>query len=211
MAKKQTTKETKPNLGRERILARALAIVDKDGLGALSMRRVARELGVEAMSLYHHVANKAALLDGVYELVLSELPAWRRRTPWQASFRERARALRAVLAAHPNTLPLFATRPAVTPAALAHLEAALAVLSAAGWLPNEALAAFQALLAYVVGHAMQTFAAASPDAANPRYDQLPADKFPNIRALSWERDLDAEFELGLDAMLAGLDRRTVPA
>src|SRR5690349_8477694 len=115
----------KAPLSREKILAAALAIVDREGLAALSMRRVAEAVGVEAMSLYHHVANKAALLDGVYELVLAELPPWKRSSSWRASLRTRAIDLRATLRAHPNTLPLFATRPAATPAAIAHLEAGL--------------------------------------------------------------------------------------
>lgn len=199
----------KPPLSRDRILAAALAIVDREGLAALSMRRVAEAVGVEAMSLYHHVANKAALLDGVFELVLAELPPWRRGGGWRAELRARSLDLRGVLRAHPNALPLFATRPAVTPAAIAHLEAGLEALRSAGLPIGDALATFQVLLAYVVGHAIASYAAHDADAAAPDYAALPASAFPRVHevAAAGERDLEAEFAIGLDAMLDGLERR----
>src|SRR5262245_13473224 len=103
------------------------------------MRRIGDELGVEAMSLYNHVANKAAIVDGIFEAGLAELPAAKRAPSWQAALRDRARALRAVLRAHPYTLPIFATRPAVTPASIAHVEAVLDVLRSAGFSAADAL------------------------------------------------------------------------
>src|SRR5258706_12286391 len=89
-------------LSRERVLEAALQIVDEEGLEAISMRRLGEALGVEAMSLYNHVENKAAILDGVFERVLSELPPAKRTGSWKAALKERARALRAVLRKHPN-------------------------------------------------------------------------------------------------------------
>jgi len=126
-------------LSRERILRTALDLVDREGLEAISMRRVGEELGVEAMSLYNHVANKAAILDGIFETVLAELRAPKRSPTWQAALGDRARALRAILRAHPNALPIFATRPAVTPASIAHVEAVLAALRDAGFSADDAL------------------------------------------------------------------------
>src|SRR5258706_5684902 len=106
-------------LSRERVLEAALQIVDREGLEAISMRRLGDALGVEAMSLYNHVPNKAAVLDGVFERVLAELPVLKPgRKSWRAVLKAQALALRDVLAAHPNALPLFATRPAVTEASL---------------------------------------------------------------------------------------------
>ena len=115
-------------LSRQRILQAALAIVDREGLDAISMRRVGQELGVEAMSLYNHVTNKADLLDGIFEAVLAELPPPRRTNTWSKALRGGARGLRAVLRAHPAVIPIFAARPAVTPASLVHVESALLTL-----------------------------------------------------------------------------------
>ena len=198
-------------LSRERILRQALAIVDREGLEAISMRRVGEALGVEAMSLYHHVANKAAILDGIFEIVLGQLPAAQPSASWQATLRARARALRAALRAHPNALPIFATRPAVTPAAIAHVEAVLDVLQRAGFSADEAISALQVLTAFVVGHSIATYAPRPPDeASQPAYDRLDDQQFPRVREaarLLLTHDLEAELEFGLDALFAGLEVR----
>src|SRR5258707_13922848 len=103
-------------LTRERILSTALAIVDREGLDAISMRRIGEALGVEAMSIYNHVANKAAILDGIFETILGELPVAKPASSWRLGLQARARAFRSGLRDHPNALPLFSPRPAVTPA-----------------------------------------------------------------------------------------------
>src|ERR1043165_8960957 len=127
------------------------------------MRRVGEAVGVEAMSLYNHVANKAAILDGIFESILEELPPAPRASSWQSTLRERARSLRGVLAAHPNALPVVATRVAVTRVSLAYLEAMLGMLRAAGFSPRDAIQIVQILIAFVVGHAMGSFIAPSDD------------------------------------------------
>lgn len=208
-------KDTKRDpLSRDRIVRTALSIIDRDGLEAISMRRVGDELGVEAMSLYNHVGNKAALLDGVFELVLSGLDApanERRSSSWRVVLKRRAHSLRSLLREHPNTLPLFATRPAVTPASIAHVESTLALLRRAGFSPRESLCALQVVVAYVVGHAMASFAPRDHDSASaPRYDLLSEPEFPHVHeiaALLTTYDLEDEFEVGLDAMLDGLERK----
>jgi AcrR family transcriptional regulator len=201
-------------LSRERILHAALGIVDREGLDAISMRRVGEELSVEAMSLYNHVENKAAVLDGIFETVLAELPPAPRHVAWDATLRERAGALRSVLCAHPNALPLFASRAAVTPASIAYVEAALSVLHDAGFRAEDALSIFQVLVAFVVGHTLQTHAPRRPDEqSRPDYDRLSETAFPRVREaarLLGARDLDdveREFALGLDALLAGIRAR----
>ena len=198
-------------LSRDRILRAALSIVDREGLDAISMRRVGEELGVEAMSLYNHVANKAAMLDGIFELVLAELPPGKRAATWTTTLRTRARALHTALLGHPNALPLFATRPAVTPAAIAHVEGGLAELRRAGFSGDDALGALQVLVAFVVGHTLSTHAPRMPgDPSHPAYEQLSEREFPRVREaarLLGDHDVEKEFELGLDAMLAGLEVR----
>lgn len=198
-------------LSRERILRTALAIVDREGLDAISMRRVGEELGVEAMSLYNHVPNKAAILDGIFETVLTELPPAKRSLSWQAALRDRARALRSVLRAHPSALPIFTTRPAITPASIAHVEMVLDVLRSAGFSVDDSLSALQVLSAFVVGHTVASHAPRRADEdSRPAYERLSEEQFPRVREaarLLAAHDVEKEFELGLEAMLSGLEKR----
>ncbi|MFO0668593.1 MAG: TetR/AcrR family transcriptional regulator C-terminal domain-containing protein [Polyangiaceae bacterium] len=204
-------KKVREPVSRERILAAALEIVDAEGLGAVSMRRLGDALGVEAMSLYNHVPNKAAVLDGLFEAVLSEIEPVRRSKSWSLDLRHRARAFRAALLRHPHVAPLFATRPAVTLASLAHVEAALEVLREAGFARGEAVGVFQVLVAFVVGHTLGSTAALAPDAPAPvDYTSLDRDAFPRVRELAdvlARYDVEREFELGLDLMIGGLEAR----
>jgi AcrR family transcriptional regulator len=197
-------------LTRARILEVALALVDAEGLDALSMRRLGGELGVEAMSLYNHVPSKAALLDGLHELILESV-ALPPAAAWVESLRAGARSFRAALAAHPNALPLFATRPAVTEGSLRHVESALALLRRAGLDAGESAAAFQALVSFVVGHTLAELApAAGADRSRPRYETLSSDELPNVidaaEALAQQSE-DEGFELGLEIFLIGLAAR----
>lgn len=174
------------------------------------MRRVGEALGVEAMSLYNHVPNKAAMLDGIVEAVLSELPPVKKKTNWQRTLRARGEALRKVFSRHPKVLPVFATRPAVTPRSIAHLEATLAVLRDAGFSTMLALNAFHCLLAFVVGHSMASYAQLKPDEDSwPEYAKLSATTFPHVTqtaAVLHEYNAEQEFALGLDALLVGLKK-----
>jgi AcrR family transcriptional regulator len=192
-------------LSRPRILAAALDLVDREGLDALTMRRLGAELGCEAMSLYNHIPDRAAILDGLFEVVLDELPAVAVKGPWQAWLRGRAKDLRAVLRRHPNTLAVLGSRPAVTPAAIKHVEDVLAVLRGAGFSVASAVSAMQVLFAYVVGH---TIATCSPgEIALPAYDELPGNEYPHVMEAAKviaTSDVEKEFAFGLDAMLAGL-------
>jgi TetR/AcrR family transcriptional regulator, tetracycline repressor protein len=209
-----TTTAKREPLSRDRILRAALTIVDREGLDAISMRRVGEELGVEAMSLYNHVANKAAMLDGIFELVLAELPPGKRAASWTTTLRTRARALHTVLRAHPNALPLFSLRPAVTPASIAHVEGGLDELRRAGFSADDALSALQVLVAFVVGHTVSTHSPrTSGDQSHPAYERLSESAFPRVREaarLLGDHDVEKEFELGLEAMLAGLEQRLEP-
>ncbi len=142
-------------LTRDVVVAAALEIVDRDGLDALTMRALGRELGVDPMAVYHHLPNKAAILDGVVEAVLREVPL---DAPpgrlWTERLAVVARGYRDALRAHPNALPVVATRPDVTPAALRILDTALGILLEAGLDPADALRAVHAASCFVVGHAL---------------------------------------------------------
>jgi AcrR family transcriptional regulator len=139
------------------ILKAALRIIDAEGVDALSMRRLARDLGVEAMSLYHHFPNKEAIMAGVIDLaLLSEAPAPDMAPP--ASWREPVAAavlgFRRVLVKHPNVLPQMAAHPPVSGTSSAYIEGPLTYLSAQGFSDADATDLFQAVFAYAFGHAM---------------------------------------------------------
>lgn len=194
-------------LTRKRVLQAAVRIVDAEGLSALSMRRLGHEVGVEAMSLYRHVANKADLLDGIHGAILEEMRIPAPRGPWQARLRALAMAFREVLVAHPNALPVFATRPAVAATSLRSVELTLQVLEGAGFKPAEQVYALQSLASYVVGLTMLQYGLVDEQYTEVAYSSLPAEEFPRLAALAVhleETDLEQEFAFGLDALLAGL-------
>jgi AcrR family transcriptional regulator len=113
-----TAAETKARLSKELVLAKALELVDAEGLDALTMRRLGQELGCDPMSLYRYAENRAALLDGVSELVLNELPIHAEDPDWKAQLRHIAHNLRLLALRHPNVVPLLVTRPLSTPLGL---------------------------------------------------------------------------------------------
>lgn len=211
-----TEARAQPRLNRARVLAAAVALVDREGLAALSMRRLGQELGVEAMALYKHVPSKAALLDGMVATVLGEMempPA--EPEHWHEGARAVARAYRRLAHAHPHLFPLVVTRPLTAPEALRPLEAALAILGGAGLGSAATVAAFRTIAHYVEGFALNEVSAAAP-AGSPVSPELlalvrgsAAADYPSVAALVpafADADADADFEFGLDCILAGLRR-----
>lgn len=191
-------------LTREAILEAALAILDKEGLDGLSMRKVGAALGVEAMSLYNHVPSKAALLDGIHEMILVSLQAPAHARTWQAFVRHQAKALHAALALHPHAIPLFATRPASTPAAVNVLDRYLEVLMEAGFKPLDALSIVQLVAQLVVGHAMWT-----TNVEMVVVEDAPALDTPSVDRVARQADrwdADRELQMGIDALVHGFER-----
>uniref|UniRef100_UPI002455A1C9 TetR/AcrR family transcriptional regulator n=1 Tax=Nocardia carnea TaxID=37328 RepID=UPI002455A1C9 len=125
-------------LTREAILRAAIAVADRECLDGLTMRRVAAELGVEAMTLYHHVRNKDALLDGMVDQLVAELPPPQDYSSWQETLRAFAHAFLSVLSAHPNLIGLIASRPALSPRNLGTMERLLESICAARGAPRRA-------------------------------------------------------------------------
>ena len=206
----------RPGLTRQRILQSALGLIDRDGLEALSMRKLGAELGVEAMSLYNHFPNKEALLDGVTETMLREIDMPSVETGWETALRRACRSFRHVLLAHPNAMPLIAARPEVTPEAFHPIELSLGILKQAGFGPQDMVMAHWLLVGYVLGHV--GFQVASPLGDPERVDAeiamrkelLAPDDFPNMyAALPYleECDFDSGFEFGLDTVIEGLKLR----
>lgn len=204
-------------LNPERIVEAAVRVADQGGLTALSMRNVAKELGVEAMSLYHHVNNKDALLDALVEWVFGRIDLPAVGQPWRAQMAARASSTREVLSAHPWALGLLESR-LPGPALLAHHESVLACLRADGFSLDLAAHAFSALDAYVHGFVLTEvnlpFAAdGDVDAFAEQVDaMLPAEHYPNMaemlrtRVMGRDYRYGDEFEFGLDLILDQLER-----
>ena len=155
MADEETTAQARPPLTRERVLAAALAIVDRDGLDGLSMRKVARALGAGAMSLYHHVADKETLLDELVDLVFAEISLPPDDADWRAAMRQRMRSAEDVLRRHPWAIALMESRARPGPANLRQREAMLALLRRAGFSVVAATHAQWVLDSYLYGYALQ--------------------------------------------------------
>jgi len=190
-------------LNRDAILDKAVELLDRDGIDALSMRKLGTALGVEAMSLYNHIPSKAALLDGIHERILLSLDPPPNARSWQAFARHQARALHRALLAHPHAITLFATRPASTPAAIEQLDRYLEVMMKAGFKPLDALSIVQLTAQLVVGHVMWTTGIESIELAHAT---APATQHPAVERALHTWDPDRELELGIDALLHGFER-----
>ena len=199
---------TRTPLSRLRIAQAALAVVDRDGLEALSMRRLGAELGVEGMAVYRYFPNKAAVLAGVVEVLLAELvippPSTVR---WTDVFRDVSRAYRALLLRHPHAIPLLAALPLTDPAAARAAGSVMALLRAAGFDAESALRTLATITSYVVGIA-QWEVGTAPLRAEGRDVTLPPDADPYLVELLpqlAEDDCDETFEFGLDVIVRGLE------
>jgi AcrR family transcriptional regulator len=175
------------------------------------MRKLGSELGVEAMSLYNHVPNKSALLDGMVEVLLGELEIPPEDEGWERRVREAYRAFRRLAHEHPNVFPLLVVRPPETMDGIWLVEEFLKTLREAGFDPQTALYAFRALSSYASGYAMAEIRGFAMEPAGARVGAatLPVDDFPHIHEIEAplrEVDHDAEFEFGLNLILAGLQK-----
>jgi AcrR family transcriptional regulator len=205
-------------LTRNRILRTAIALADEAGIESLSMRRLGQALGVEAMSLYHHVANKEDLLDGMVDVVFGEVELPSREGDWRTAMRRRADSFRAVLARHRWAIGLVDSRTSPGPATLRHHDAVLGCLRGAGFSVELAAHAFAALDSYLYGFALQErnlpFEAGEQTAelAEAILAQLPAEEYPHLVELTVDHvlqpgyDFGNEFAFGLDLVLDGLER-----
>jgi AcrR family transcriptional regulator len=192
-------------LSRQRIVEVASALVDAEGLEAVSVRRLATELGVAGPSLYNHFATKAEILDAVADAVIARVDVSAFGThSWREALRIWAYSYRAVLAAHPNIVPVLAHGPGRRPAALAMADVVYGALIDAGWSPARATH-IGALMRYLVtGSALGSFALGF--SGDPElYQQYPHLHHAHRLAGHQERVDAGAFELGLDTLLAGLD------
>ncbi|MFT5358135.1 MAG: AcrR family transcriptional regulator [Polyangiales bacterium] len=185
--------------GRDEIAAAALALIDEEGLGALTMRKVGASLGVEAMTLYGYVKNRDDLLSAVHALLMSKVQPPSQSGVWVTDALCFARRFREALMAHPNAVPVVATRAATQGPALDLLEAALQAIPGDAADVNRAAFIVQTLFVFVVGHC--SFHAAL--AASEVPVALDAERHPRLVTLRpWTAE--AEFERGLEILAAGL-------
>ncbi len=204
-------------LTKQRVVAEAIRLADREGVHGLSMRRLATELGAGAMSLYHYVASKEELLDAMIDVVFGEIELPAQSADWQSAMRRQAVSAREALARHPWAISLMESRTTPGPANIRHREAFTACLRKAGFSIVMATHANWLLNSYVYGHALQE-AALPFDTADGLADmtesvylpQLPADQFPYLREsaeglMAEGYDPKAEFLFGLDLILAALE------
>ncbi|HSK00980.1 MAG TPA: TetR/AcrR family transcriptional regulator [Kofleriaceae bacterium] len=217
MPRKTRTKAARrAPLSAEKVLRAALRIADREGLDALSMRRVAGELKVEAMSLYNHVPGKEQILDGLVELVVSEIEVPAIGGDWRATMRRRALSAHAVLMRHPWATMLFVSRVNVGPNMLRYVDATIGCLRAAGFSYPMADHAWNALDAYTYGFTLQKLnfpldPAEYASAAKAFLPLIPEAQYPYLNGMSQEviagrHDGLHHLELGLELLLDGLER-----
>ena len=206
-------------MNREQVLQAAVALADETGIESLSMRKLGQALGIEAMSLYNHVAGKEALLDGMIDLVFAEieLPTGE---DWKKALRGRAISMREALARHRWAVGLMESRTNPGATTLRQHDAVIGCLLAAGFSMELTAHAFAAVDSYVYGFALQEKGLPfdtpeqTAEMAQAMLAHFPADEFPHLAAFTREHvmrpgyDFGAEFEFGLDLLLDGLERLT---
>jgi AcrR family transcriptional regulator len=217
-------------LTRERVLQAAVALADESGSESLSMRRLGEAVGVEAMSLYNHVANKEDLLDGMIDVVFGEIDLPSGGEDWKTAMRQRAISARRVLSRHGWAIGFMESRSSPGPATLRHHDAVIGCLRDAGFPIELAAHAFSVLDSYIYGFALQERSLPFPtpeETAELAQDILagfPTDTYPHLAELTTQHvlrpgyDYGNEFEFGLDLILDGLEsasdraaERPVPA
>jgi AcrR family transcriptional regulator len=213
-----TTTRRRPPLSRERVLRAAVKLADRDGIESLSMRKLGQELGVEAMSLYNHVRNKDEILNGLVDVVFSEIELPPSGRDWSTAMRRRAISARLALKRHPWAVGLMESRAQPGPATLRHHDAVLRSLRHSGFSIEMAAHAYSALDSYIYGFTLnelslplgtqQEIAAVAGNILR----ENPEGEYPYLTEMAVEHamkpgyDYGDEFEFGLDLILKGLKK-----
>jgi AcrR family transcriptional regulator len=212
-----STKKPRTPVTRERALSAAVALADAEGLGSLTMRRLARELGVEAMSLYHHLANKDEILDGMVEMVFGEIELPAEDTGWKAAMLRRGASVRAALTRHPWAISIMESRTSPGPNTLGHLDAMLGCCRNAGFSVPMAAHAVSLIDSYIYGFVLQEVNLPFDDSSELEevveeiLPDLSPESHPHHLELTMEYILQPgysygdEFDFGLGLILDGLE------
>jgi AcrR family transcriptional regulator len=210
--------EPRVRLNRDRVLRVAVTLADSGGIESLTMRKLGVELGVEAMSLYNHVANKADLLDGMIDIVFAEIDLPTGETDWRTAMRRRAVSARDVLSRHRWATGLMESRTTPGPATLRHHDTVLGILRGAGFSIELAAHAYSALDSYIYGFALQEPSLPfdngedTAKVAQAIMSRFASGEFPHLTEIAVEYvmqpgyDYGNEFAFGLELILDGLER-----
>ena len=210
--------EPRGRLSRNRVVLAAIAHADAGGLEALSMRKIADEIGVAPMALYRHVANKDDLIDGMVDVVFSEIELPSSDEDWRTAMRRRALSVHDVLSRHRWAIGLMESRANPGPANLRHHDAVIGSLRASGFDMEKVASAYSVLDSYIYGFALTKMNLPFDDTsdiaatAQEMLEPFPTDEYPNLVAFITEHamkpgyDYGNEFENGLDVILDGLER-----
>jgi AcrR family transcriptional regulator len=204
------------------VLVAAIALADHNGIESLSMRKLAEAVGLQAMSLYNHVANKEDLLDGMIDVVFSEIELPSGMDSWKTAMRERAISVRTVLSRHRWAIGLMESRTSPGPATLRHHDAVIGRLREAGFSLELTAHAYSAMDSYIYGFALaerelpfdtpEELAALAP----VMLAQFPSGEYPYLAELTFKHIMKAgydyanEYEFGLDLILDALEKAVEP-
>jgi AcrR family transcriptional regulator len=214
---KQAAKR-RPALTRDKVLRTAISLADRDGIDSLSMRNLGGKLGVEAMSLYNHVRNKDDMLDGMIDVVFSEIDLPPTGADWRTAMRQRAISAHHVLLRHPWAIPLMESRATPGPANLRHHDAVLGSLRAAGFSVDLTAHAYSILDGYIYGFTMteSRLPFRTPqevkEVAGSILEGFRPGEYPHLAEMAVDRAMKPgfrygnEFEYGLDLILDGIER-----
>jgi AcrR family transcriptional regulator len=216
--RQRSHQQDRVRLNRERVLRGAVSVADGGGIGSLTIRSLAQELGVKPMSVYHHVANKDEILDGIVDIVFSEIEMPTVGGEWRSEISRRAHSARRVLRLHPWAIPLLESRTSPGPATLAHHDAMLGTLRAGGFSVESTAHAYALLDAFVYGFAIQeaSLPFEGPDGvaevAGPIMELMSSGAYPHLVDMATSfyvrpgYDFGNEFEFGLNLILDALTR-----
>ena len=210
--------ESRVPLSRERVLGAAVSLADEDGIEALTMRELGLRLGFEAMSLYNHVANKDDILDGMVDLVVSEIDLPSDTVDWKEAMRRRAISAQSVFSRHPWASALIDSRESSGPARLRYFDWMIGTLRRAGFTLEMTAHALSVLDSYIYGFGRQQLSVSPEGDATPEemaeafLRAIPADEYPDLREMVVDHamvsgyDESADFRFGLDLILDGLQK-----
>ena len=203
-------------LSRERVLRAAIGLADESGIDALSMRKLAKELGVEAMSLYNHVANKDDILGGMVDIVMGEIELPAAGADWKNAIRRTARSAYEVLLGHPWAASLVLTGPGLSYARLRYMDAILGSLRRGGFSAEMTDHAYHALDSHIMGFTLWqvgiSAGLANITSVEDFLRELDQDAYPHLAEHAQQHmrprdpDDEGEFAFGLDLILDGLER-----